>query len=104
MNAPVTPPSTPLPPYKHTPLFSLGKDTTAYRKLDIPKLDNGGVGSQEILAVELEEPSKPGFLAQAAAIALAFIVLLILLQSETAPCGRFTIEKSGIGSCDYIGF
>ena len=30
MNAPVSPP---IPPYKHTPLFPLGKDTTPYRKL-----------------------------------------------------------------------
>ncbi|MEA2992006.1 MAG: fumarate hydratase, class [Alphaproteobacteria bacterium] len=30
MNAPITPP---LPAYKHTPLFPLGKDSTAYRKL-----------------------------------------------------------------------
>src|SRR6478735_1810376 len=31
MNAPLA--SNPLPPYKHTPLFPLGKDTTTYRKL-----------------------------------------------------------------------
>jgi fumarate hydratase class I len=31
MNAPVTPPIT--PPYRHTPLFPLGADHTAYRKL-----------------------------------------------------------------------
>ena len=30
MNAPVTPPT---PPYRHTPLFPLGKDKTQYRKL-----------------------------------------------------------------------
>ena len=30
MNAPVTPP---IPPYKHTPLFPLGKDETPYRKI-----------------------------------------------------------------------
>ncbi len=35
MNAPFTPP-TPVPPYKHTPLFPHGKDTTPYRKLDLP--------------------------------------------------------------------
>ena len=35
MNAPTPIPSaaTPVPPYKHTPLFPLGKDTTTYRKL-----------------------------------------------------------------------
>ena len=32
MNAPVTPP---IPAYKHTPLFPLGKDKTPYRKLDV---------------------------------------------------------------------
>src|SRR5438093_9567936 len=31
MNAPVTPPTT--PPYRHTPLFPLGQETTPYRKL-----------------------------------------------------------------------
>ena len=31
MNAPVTPPIA--PPYRHTPLFQLGKDTTSYRKI-----------------------------------------------------------------------
>jgi fumarate hydratase class I len=31
MNAPLSP--NPLPPYRHTPLFPLGKDTTSYRKL-----------------------------------------------------------------------
>ena len=31
MNAPLT--SHPVPPYKHTPLFPLGKDQTPYRKI-----------------------------------------------------------------------
>ena len=31
MNAPLT--EHPLPPYKHTPLFPLGKDKTTYRKI-----------------------------------------------------------------------
>ena len=31
MNAPLSP--HPFPPYRHTPLFPLGKDTTTYRKL-----------------------------------------------------------------------
>ncbi len=31
MNAPVAPPSAPLPEYRHTPLFPLGKDETKYR-------------------------------------------------------------------------
>ncbi|HWW47642.1 MAG TPA: fumarate hydratase [Xanthobacteraceae bacterium] len=33
MNAPVTPPADALPPYRHTPLFPLGKDETPYRKI-----------------------------------------------------------------------
>src|SRR5271170_7370001 len=33
MNAPLS--THPTPPYKHTPLFPLGKDTTPYRKIDI---------------------------------------------------------------------
>jgi fumarate hydratase class I len=39
MNAPLF--THPLPPYKHTPLFPLGRDTTTYRKLDVA----GGAGS-----------------------------------------------------------
>jgi fumarate hydratase class I len=64
MNAPVTPPAAPLPPYKHTPLFPLGKDTTTYRKLEVKGADdkplaNNGVrvekiGGQEMLVVERE--------------------------------------------------
>ena len=38
MNAPFTPPI-PVPPYKHTPLFPLGKDKTPYRKLDFAGAD-----------------------------------------------------------------
>jgi fumarate hydratase class I len=53
MNAPVPPPATPLPPYKHTPLFPLGKDETAYRKLDIPGLANNGVRIETISGREM---------------------------------------------------
>jgi fumarate hydratase class I len=45
MNAPVTPP---IPAYKHTPLFPLGKDTTPYRKLDV-----GGVRVEKALGREV---------------------------------------------------
>jgi fumarate hydratase, class I len=41
MNVPVTPP---IAPYKHTPLFPLGPDKTAYRKLDIAGANGGGNG------------------------------------------------------------
>src|SRR4029079_6737659 len=59
MNAPSPPPSTPLPPYKHTPLFPLGRDDTQYRKLDVPGVANNGVrmekiGGREMLVVERE--------------------------------------------------
>jgi fumarate hydratase class I len=33
MNAPVPPPAAALPPYRHTPLFPLGRDDTPYRKI-----------------------------------------------------------------------
>jgi hypothetical protein len=32
------------PPYKHTPLFPLGADKTAYRKLDLGNGAAGGAG------------------------------------------------------------
>jgi fumarate hydratase class I len=61
MNAPI---AHPLPPYKHTPLFPLGKDTTTYRKIDVVGADgtplaNSGVrveriAGQEMLVVERE--------------------------------------------------
>ena len=61
MNASVTPPipAAPLPPYKHTPLFPLGKDSTAYRKLDVADVQDGGVrveniGGREMVVVERE--------------------------------------------------
>jgi len=47
MNAPLT--SHPTPPYKHTPLFPLGKDTTTYRKLSVPGLANNGVRVEKIM-------------------------------------------------------
>jgi fumarate hydratase, class I len=46
MNAPVTPSVT--PPYKHTPLFPLGKDSTQYRKLDV-----GGIRVETVLGREM---------------------------------------------------
>jgi fumarate hydratase class I len=56
MNAPV---AHPLPPYRHTPLFPLGKDSTVYRKLSIPGLADGGVrveriGGREVIVVARE--------------------------------------------------
>jgi len=46
MNAPLT--SHPLPPYRHTPLFPLGKDTTTYRKIT-----GDGVRVETILGKEV---------------------------------------------------
>src|SRR6201999_2118225 len=53
MNAPLTTPPV-APPYKHTPLFPLGKDTTTYRKIS----SDGGrvekVLGQDMLVVSRE--------------------------------------------------
>jgi len=51
MNAPLS--SHPLPPYKHTPLFPLGRDTTTYRKLDVAGAANSGVRVETILGREM---------------------------------------------------
>ncbi|MFZ5691891.1 MAG: fumarate hydratase [Pseudomonadota bacterium] len=48
MNAPVTPP---LPAYRHTPLFPLGKDNTPYRKLDVAGVRTEKVLGREVLVV-----------------------------------------------------
>ncbi|MDQ2953838.1 MAG: fumarate hydratase [Pseudomonadota bacterium] len=55
MNAPTAfPDPKPVPPYKHTPLFPLGADKTAYRKLDIAGA-NGGAGGVRIEKIMGEE-------------------------------------------------
>ncbi len=51
MNAPVTPP---IPAYKHTPLFPLGKDKTPYRKLDVPGVRVEKVLGKDVLVVPSE--------------------------------------------------
>ncbi|MBV8790692.1 MAG: fumarate hydratase [Pseudolabrys sp.] len=51
MNAPV---STPVPPYKHTPLFPLGKDDTVYRKISDKGIKVEKIMGQEVLLVERE--------------------------------------------------
>ena len=48
MNAPVTPP---IPAYKHTPLFPLGKDKTPYRKLDVDGVRVEKVLGKDVLVV-----------------------------------------------------
>src|SRR3954469_2786876 len=57
MNAPLS--AHPLPPYRHTPLFPLGADTTTYRKLDVAGVANSGVRvettfGREVLVVSHE--------------------------------------------------
>ena len=48
MNAPVIPP---IPAYRHTPLFPLGKDQTPYRKLDVPGVRVEKVLGRDVLVV-----------------------------------------------------
>src|ERR1700691_1278195 len=59
MNAPLT--EHPTPPYKHTPLFPLGKDETPYRKISIDSPAGGALGvrvekvlGEEVLVVPRE--------------------------------------------------
>jgi fumarate hydratase class I len=52
MNAPLT--SHPLPPYRHTPLFPLGKDTTTYRKLSADGVRVETLLGKEVLVVSHE--------------------------------------------------
>src|SRR5262249_56415855 len=47
------PPKTP-PPYKHTPLFPLGSDATAYRKLTAEGVRVERVGGHDLVVVERE--------------------------------------------------
>ena len=51
MNAPVT---TPVPPYKHTPLFPLGPDKTPYRKLTADGVTVEKVMGKDMLVVAPE--------------------------------------------------
>ena len=59
MNAPLS--TLPTPPYKHTPLFPLGKDTTPYRKISVDSGAGGALGvrvervmGEEVLVVPRE--------------------------------------------------
>ena len=52
MNAPLT--SHPTPPYKHTPLFPLGKDQTPYRKISADGIRVERVMGEEVLVVPRE--------------------------------------------------
>lgn len=54
MNAPVPPPSTPVPPYRHTPLFPLGKDTTPYKKVTSEGVRVEKVMGEEVVVVSRE--------------------------------------------------
>ena len=52
MNAPLS--SHPLPPYRHTPLFPLGKDTTTYRKITGEGVRVETILGKEVLVVSHE--------------------------------------------------
>src|SRR5246500_2304440 len=52
MNAPLT--AHPLPPYRHTPLFPLGRDLTAYRKIAAEGVRVEHVMGEEVLVVPRE--------------------------------------------------
>ena len=52
MNAPVT--THPMPPYKHTPLFPLGKDDTSYRRIAADGVRIERVMSEDVLVVPRE--------------------------------------------------
>ncbi len=52
MNAPLS--SHPLPPYKHVPLFPLGKDTTPYRKIATEGVQVERVLGEEVVVVSRE--------------------------------------------------
>ena len=55
MNAPTAfPDSKPVPPYKHTPLFPLGKDETAYRKISDAGIRIEKVLGRDMLVVSRE--------------------------------------------------
>ena len=52
MNAPLS--SHPLPAYRHTPLFPLGKDTTTYRKITSEGVRAETILGKEVLVVSHE--------------------------------------------------
>ena len=51
MNAPIT---SPVPPYRHTPLFPLGKDETPYRKITSEGVRVEKVLGEDVLVVSNE--------------------------------------------------
>ena len=53
MNAPLSPPLA-TPPYKHTPLFPLGKDKTTYRQVTAEGVSVEQVLGKEVLVVSHE--------------------------------------------------
>ena len=53
MNAPFKT-STPVPPYKHTPLFPLGPDKTPYRKLDVSGVRVEKIMGEDVVVVPRE--------------------------------------------------
>jgi fumarate hydratase class I len=51
MNAPVPPPAAALPPYRHTPLFPLGRDETPYKKISSDGARVETVAGRDMLVV-----------------------------------------------------
>ncbi|MGB3272724.1 MAG: fumarate hydratase [Xanthobacteraceae bacterium] len=51
MNVPVPPPAAALPPYRHTPLFPLGKDETPYRQISSDGVRVETVAGRDMLMV-----------------------------------------------------
>jgi len=96
MNAPTAFPEQqkPVPPYKHTPLFPLGKDDTPYKKISTEGLRVEKVAGREMLVVsrealralseaafgEINHYLRPGHLKQLRAI---------LDDSEASPNDKF---------------
>jgi len=95
MNAPVAIPTpTPVPPYRHTPLFPLGPDTTPYRKISSEGVSVETVLGREMLVVsraalqmlseaafgDINHYLRPGHLAQ---------LRKILDDAEASPNDKF---------------
>src|SRR3954466_15123457 len=66
-----------VPPYRHTPLFPLGKDTTPYRKLSVAGVSNTGVRVEKIMGSDMLVVSREAIRALAEA---AFIDISHLLR------------------------
>ena len=77
MNAPTPIPSsaTPVPPYKHTPLFPLGADTAPYRKIT-----SEGVRVEKVLGKDMLVVTRE------ALRALSAISIIICVRATCSSC------------------